>query len=146
MRLTSNIVRNITSSISERSIAFYDAVMAIAITLLVLELAVDDFRQFDWHAVRELFAPFTAMLISFVVLAELWIFHTRIYSLPYFHDTCSPRMTAISLLFVAVFPKATAIIGKYHDHFWSVLVYLLCLIFLLLSMVISVRISLGHAS
>ena len=146
MRLPSNIVRSITSYISERSIAFYDAVMAIAITLLVLELAVDDFRQFDWHAVRELFAPFTAMLISFVVLAELWIFHTRIYSLPYFHDTCSPRMTAISLFFVAVFPKATAIIGKYHDHFWSVLVYLLCLIFLLLSMVISVRISLGHAS
>lgn len=146
MKLTNEIIRGISGSKSERTIAFYDAVMAIAITLLVLELDVTDFKRFNWAALKELFIPFTAIVISFVLLAEVWIFHSRIYSLPYMHEKCSPQMSACTLFFVCMFPKTTAIIARYSEHFWSILVYIIGVAAVVGLTVLSIRISLGHAS
>ena len=82
MKLSLEVLHSIGTSRSERTAAFFDAVMAIAITLMVLELDVTQFKHLNFAAVKELFVPFTALIISFLLLAEVWIFHVRIYSLP----------------------------------------------------------------
>ncbi len=146
MRLNQETAKEVTAAISERTIAFYDAIMAIAITLMVLDMGVTEFKEFNFDAMQELFVPFTSLLISFTLLAEIWIFHARIYSLPYMHDYCSPRMSVIVLLFVCLFPKATQIIADYNDTIWSVSLYILCVAALVGLTVLSIRLSLGQAS
>lgn len=146
MKLTNEIIRGISGTKSERSIAFYDAIMAIAITLMVLDMDMTQFRQFNWSALKTLFIPFTALVISFVLLAEVWIFHVRIYSLPYMHEKCSPQMSACTLFFVCMFPKTTEVIAKYSEHFWSILVYVVGVVGVVGLTVLSIRLSLGHAS
>lgn len=146
VKLTNEIIRGIGGTKSERTIAFYDAVMAIAITLMVLDMDMTEFRHFNWAALTELFVPFTALVISFVLLAEVWIFHVRIYSLPYMHEKCSPQLSACTLFFVAMFPKTTEVIAKYPEHLWSILVYVVGVVGVVGLTVLSIRISLGRAS
>lgn len=146
LKLTDEIIRGISGTKSERSIAFYDAVMAIAITLMVLDMDVTQFQRFTWASIQSLFIPFTALAISFVLLAEVWIFHVRIYSLPYMHEKCSPQMCACTLFFVCMFPKTTEVIAKYSEHFWSILIYVIGVVGVVGLTVLSIRLSLGHAS
>lgn len=146
MKLSLEVLHSIGTSRSERTAAFFDAVMAIAISLMVLELDVTQFKHLNFAAVKELFVPFTALIISFLLLAEVWIFHVRIYSLPYIRDQYSPWRTATELFFVCLFPKATDIMAKYSDHLWSVIIYLLTIALLLMMTVLNIRIAIGHAS
>ncbi|MBQ9066535.1 MAG: DUF1211 domain-containing protein [Clostridia bacterium] len=146
MKFTENVIARIQSSESERTIVFYDAVMAIAITLMVLELNVTGFRSFNFSSLEELFVPFTALLISFTLLGEVWLFHVKAYSLPHFSENASPQLNLLSLLFVALFPKATSVIAEYNDHFWSVLVYVVCVIGLVGLTALNIRVSLGKVS
>jgi uncharacterized membrane protein len=101
----------------ERLGALTDGVFAIALTLLVLELKLPDpipvgvsLTQIlieDWH-------PFFGWLISFVVLARLWMIQ---------HDTassiqrCSSRTVLINFIFlatIALVPFTAHLVGVYE--------------------------------
>jgi uncharacterized membrane protein len=60
--------------------AFSDAVFAIAITLLVLEIAVPDGPDGTlWHDLKEQWPSYAAYLVSFFVIGIIWINHHGIF-------------------------------------------------------------------
>ena len=71
----------------DRLLALTDGVVAIALTLLVLQLQVPvtdaltknpDSAQALWHALNPDGAELTSYLVSFVVIAQFWIVHHRV--------------------------------------------------------------------
>jgi uncharacterized membrane protein len=112
----------------ERLVFFSDAVFAIAITLLVVDLRVPemagrvtDARLAD--AVAELSPRIFAYALSFAVIGLYWLTHWRRFSMI---DHLDERMVLLNLLllaFVAFIPFPTSLIGEYGDHDLAVVIY-----------------------
>lgn len=104
----------------ERMILFSDAVFAIAITLLALEIRVPEFH--DRHAVTdemlgeklaELIPKFIGFLVSFFVIGLYWIVHHRMFG---FVINYTPRLLWLNLIFllaVVLMPFSSAFYSEY---------------------------------
>ncbi|MEV6280634.1 TMEM175 family protein [Nocardia sp. NPDC051832] len=101
--------------------AFTDAVLAIAITLLVIEIKrpqdedlvdADALAAFLWHER----ASFVAFVLAFFLLWAVWRrHHTLIYEVTLL-DRRTLAWHAPLLLFVAVLPYSTAVFGHAADN------------------------------
>lgn len=101
----------------ERLIFFSDAVFAIAITLLIIEIHVpspaDAAAAGGYGAVLAHLQPsFFAFLISFAVIARFWIGHHRAFSMRARFDNALLIPNFTLLLFVALLPFSTAFLAK----------------------------------
>lgn len=132
-------VSGISDRVGERTIAFFDAVMAIAITLLILEIAVPEAEHFTLETAAELFVPITAFFISFNVLGQLWLLHTRACSLPGATGVCSPQLHLPLMLVVVLFPKTTELIATYPHSPLAVGIYLGCAVLLVALMALALH-------
>jgi uncharacterized membrane protein len=88
----------------ERLVFFSDAVFAIAITLLVLELHVPQFPKGSpdivyLHALYEMIPALVGYFISFAVVGMFWFGHHRAFSMAVRH---SRRMLGWNLAFLGV--------------------------------------------
>ena len=54
--------------------AFTDGVFAILITIMILELRIDD-KETDWHALVTVWPKFAAYVMSFLYLGIYWVNH-----------------------------------------------------------------------
>lgn len=102
----------------ERLIFFSDAVFAIAITLLALEIQLPDadhllndqelFSQLIgmWH-------EYLAYCISFLVIGTFWIAHHRKFRLIKEYDSRLLSLNLLFLMIIAFIPFPTSIISKY---------------------------------
>jgi TMEM175 potassium channel family protein len=113
----------------DRFITFLDAVVAIAITLLVLPLTeVLTGEQLPAH-VAEVFtqngARFGAFLLSFVVIARLWRGHHRMVERVGGYDRAFVMVNLLWVLTIVFLPFATQLAAAYsaHDRL-AVLVYI----------------------
>ncbi|MBF6332284.1 TMEM175 family protein [Nocardia transvalensis] len=101
--------------------AFVDAVLAIAITLLVIEIKRPEGEQLaDPHALAEFLsherASFMAYVLAFFLLWSVWRrHHTLIYEVHRL-DRHTLAWHAPLLLFAAVLPYATAVFGHATDN------------------------------
>lgn len=112
----------------DRLITFVDAVVAIAITLLVLPL-VDVLRgpapDMDLHAVlAENAAQFGAFLLSFVVIARLWRAHHRIIERVGNYDSAFVLVNLGWVLTVVLMPFATQVLAVYGTDRPAIAVYI----------------------
>ncbi len=106
--------------------AFSDAVFAIAITLLALQLDVAKGDSVDvWDALRHLWPSFLSFAISFAVIGAYWVAHHRLYALIERYDRKLLWMNLLSLFFIVVMPFTTSLIGEHGDQNASVIVYAL---------------------
>jgi uncharacterized membrane protein len=118
----------------ERLVFFSDAVFAIAITLLVLEIKVPElpYTASDaafWHALEVLWPKFFAFVLSFLVIGRLWMSHHQIFARATgFHPGVLWPNTVL-LLLIAFMPFATAFLGDNLGQFVPSLVYNLTLFF-----------------
>src|SRR3954452_23319670 len=66
---------------AERLVFFSDAVVAIAITLLALELPVPtgDTNAAVWHSLGDHLGEYLAFLISFAVIGSHWFGHHQLF-------------------------------------------------------------------
>lgn len=103
----------------ERIVFFSDAVYAIAITLLAIELKVPELPYEDtaelYRALLAEWPRFLAFAFSFWIIAIYWIAHHR-----YFHyiKRYDQRLIALNLLmlfFIALIPFTTSVLGEYGD-------------------------------
>ena len=140
--------RRVSFSAAERLMFFSDAVVAIAITLLALELPVPAGdtaaamgRDLASHA-----NEFVAFLISFVVIASHWVVHYQVFR----YVRRAPRglvgLNLIWLLLIIVTPFTTRVLNVGTVNLFSFSLYALTQAceFALFSIMVQVIISGGH--
>jgi uncharacterized membrane protein len=94
--------------------AFSDGVFAIAITLLVLEIAVPLGAERDLiGALVALWPSYLAYVISFLTIGWVWIGHTAIIAHVTGVDRLLIRLNLALLLAVAFLPFPTKLMGEY---------------------------------
>jgi len=100
----------------ERLTFFSDAVFAIAITLLIIEVHVPHLATRDdaayWQALQELQPNMMGFMLSFLVIGALWIAHHRVFGMleDYNPKIMWPNM--LLLMVVAFMPFATALMSS----------------------------------
>ena len=117
-----------TGASLERVNAFSDAVFAIAMTILVLELRLPDVEPVDLPSTLLGLVPrYLVFALSFVVVGMIWLSHHRKFGLLERHDQNLLRLNLVLLLLVASLALPTALLGEYGDQVISAVVYA-CLI------------------
>ena len=90
--------------------AFSDGVLAVAITLLVLDLHVDAGTPDDRlaHQLAERWPSFAAYVVSFFVIGVIWVNHHALFSLLRHVDRTLLFYNLLLLMFVTTIPFTTA--------------------------------------
>ena len=103
----------------ERLILFSDAVFAIAITLLVIELKVPELARENYndaalaHELKHLVPRFMGFVISFAIIGIYWSIHHRLFG---FVHKYSNRLIFLNMLFlfsIVLMPFSTGMFGEY---------------------------------
>jgi uncharacterized membrane protein len=97
-----------------------DGIFAIAMTLLVLDLAVPHLNaplsnMAIQHALYGLLPSFISLVVSFVLLAMFWNIHHRIYSQIKSVNTTLLWVNIIWLLFIVLVPFSASLNGDYGN-------------------------------
>jgi uncharacterized membrane protein len=96
----------------ERVIFFSDAVFAIAITLLVIEIEIPHLKTKSsveaWNSLIHLIPSLGAYVLSFAVIGRFWISHHTAFSNLDRYVPALMRPNLVMLLFIAFMPFATA--------------------------------------
>lgn len=95
--------------------AFADGVLAIVITLLVLELKVPGVDESDrlWHALTHEWREYAGYLISFVFVGGVWIAHSAVTSYVARGDALLFRLNLLLLFFVSLLPFLTSLMATH---------------------------------
>ena len=112
----------------DRIVNFSDAVFAIAITLLVLDIRVpeipDDLVADELPAqLLALWPKYFGYVLSFVVIISFWNIHHSIFSAIRDYDKGLILLNSTFLMFVAIVPFPTSLLSEYGDHQLPVAIY-----------------------
>jgi uncharacterized membrane protein len=113
----------------DRLVLFTDAVVAIAVTLLILPLvdavtaskaAGDD----PVDVITDHQAEIYSFLLSFVVIARFWLAHHRVFEHVRAYNTRLIQLNMLWLLTVVVLPFPTEIVGAYNSSRFTASLYI----------------------
>ncbi|MFF7334004.1 TMEM175 family protein [Streptomyces sp. NPDC090306] len=123
---------------TERTLLFTDAVVAIAITLLALDLPVPHGATNTelWHSAREGRSEYQSFLISFLVIFAFWRAHRQVFGAVGRLDRTLGMLNGLWLLLVIVMPFATKVLAgdggfELRFGFYALLQSLTSLVFVL---------------
>ena len=122
-------------------LALTDGVVAIALTLLVLQLQVpastmlanDDSARELWHALNIDVGELTSYLVSFVIIAQFWLVHHRAMRDMQGHSEGLAWRNFGFLLALTLMPFTSDLIGRYGSNPVAITLFALNLAFLTLS-------------
>jgi uncharacterized membrane protein len=108
-----------------RVLAFSDAVFAIAITLLTINLEVRPglHGAAFVSALHQLLPALGAYALSFLILGQLWLAHHRIFGVIARVDYGVLRMNLLFLGLIAIMPFPVRLLSDYHDRPLAVAIY-----------------------
>ena len=107
-----------------RVAAFSDAVFAIAMTLLVVGIAVPTVKEAELgSALHALIPDISAFFISFIVIGRYWMAHHRFFSRLRAVDTHFISVNLVYLAAIAFVPFPTALVSKYETSAITVVIY-----------------------
>lgn len=107
-----------------RIVSFSDGVFAIAITLLVVTIPVPKEPSSELMArIRDLLPEIFSFVLSFLVIAQFWIGHHRIYGLIVRYDSGLLWVNTVHLLLVSFLPFPTAVLGSHNTSTFAVVFY-----------------------
>lgn len=113
-----------TGTDTERSSFFSDAVFAIAMTLMAVEIGVPTVPGEDLaHALRDQVPEYLAFGLSFAVVGAGWMSRHRLFRLLDRYDATLQRTNLLGLLFVALVPYGTGVLAAYADQSVAVILY-----------------------
>lgn len=110
---------------TERVVFFSDAVFAIALTLLVVDLRVPqiDNGETSGEVIVDLLPGFLAFVISFAVIALNWNGHHRKFRVINGFDTRLIQLNFLLLFLIAFTPFPTSLLSEYPGEVPSVVLY-----------------------
>ena len=103
----------------ERLILFSDAVFAIAITLLVIEIKIPEIPEGEvtdnalLHKLAQLIPKFVGFLVSFLLIGQYWIVHHRMFGYVINFSGKLIWLNIFFLLAVALMPFSTGFYSEY---------------------------------
>jgi uncharacterized membrane protein len=105
----------------DRFAFFSDAVYAIALTLLVVGIAVptvEDIRSSRemWDVLYDLRQEFATFFVAFAVIGRYWLAHHRFVAVLGAVDTRLMALNLVYLAFVAFLPFPIALVGRYEQN------------------------------
>ena len=92
---------------------FSDAVFAVAITLLVLDLRVPDVAGSLTAALADRWPAFAAFAISFVTVGCIWVNHSKVFASVQRVDTVLLFLNLALLMCVVLVPFGTSLMASY---------------------------------
>jgi uncharacterized membrane protein len=96
-----------------RTEAFSDGVFAIAITLLVLDLAIPQSSLGNlWHAILHDWPAYLAYVTSFMTIGSVWLAHHAIFSRLRYVDATLMRINLVLLLATSFLPFPTRLMAE----------------------------------
>ena len=96
--------------------AFSDGVLAIAITLLVLELTVPEVGERGLlDALAAQWPEYLAYLVSFATIGAIWVAHSAVTEYLEEVDPTTLRINLLLLFFVSLLPFTTRLLAEYFD-------------------------------
>jgi uncharacterized membrane protein len=101
-----------------RITAFTDGVMAVAITLLVLNLAVPEVTHTShdlWKGLGRLGDDALAYAFSFAIVGRFWVLHHRLFERLKSFDDRLMRMNLLFLALIALMPFTADLVARYGD-------------------------------
>lgn len=101
---------------SGRVEAFSDGVLAIVITLLVLELHAPDQRNEILRELLDQWPAYVAYLASFGYVGVVWVNHHQLFTRIAAVDTGLLWRNLLLLLATSVLPFPTAVLGRAYQH------------------------------
>ena len=108
----------------ERIVFFSDAVMAIAVTLLAVELKPPDVAPSQLsQALAELGPMLVSFTLSFMIIASFWIMHHMTFSYIRDYDYKITWLNILFLMFIALTPFASSLLGSYMLNETALMVY-----------------------
>ena len=112
----------------ERTIFFSDAVFAIAITLLALEIRVPQIPDGSVPALLPtallgLWPKFFGFLISFWVIGNYWLAHHRIFHYISGYDRGLLLINLLFLMWIVLMPFSSSLISEYGNQQIAVIIY-----------------------
>ena len=114
-----------------RLLAFFDAVLAIAITVLALQIDIPELGKINNAARYEFFIMLTSYFMSFIAMGSLWYLHNNFFSNHNIMNNKKIYVWHLALLFViTLFFFFTKAISQYPDDAWLKAIYigvLLCM-------------------
>jgi uncharacterized membrane protein len=97
--------------------AFSDAVMAIAITLMALEIDLPTSGQSGlWHGLAAQWPAFAAYAVSFFTIGTIWVNHHLLFDRMARVDRALLYLNLLLLMLVALLPLPTALVAQYLHH------------------------------
>jgi uncharacterized membrane protein len=111
-----------------RTLAFSDGLFAIAMTLLVVAIAVPNLKDGDSvsdlaDALNDLTPDFVSFFISFAVIGRYWLAHHQFVSLLKAMDQRIVAINLVYLAFIAFLPFPTALLGSYFENPLTIAIY-----------------------
>lgn len=115
--MTDDTTAAVTSdATTSRLEAFSDGVLAIAITLLIIDVKVPEVEAGDlWHALGEQWPSYAAYVVSFVIIGIMWVNHHAIFEQIRSVDRGLLFVNLMLLLGIGFLPFPTALLARYLD-------------------------------
>ena len=109
----------------DRVVNFSDAVFAIVITILVLELKVPHAESEAEliHKLEEMVPRFIGFLTSFVLVGILWLEHHKLFRMVTKYNVGLLILNFVFLLFVCFVPFPTGLVCEYPKSFVALCFY-----------------------
>jgi uncharacterized membrane protein len=109
----------------DRLIFFSDAVFAIVMTLLVLDIRVPDVAAQEEvpGLVFELWPKILSYVLSFLVIGLYWIGHHQTFRYVQSYDRTLLRLNLVFLLSISFIPFPTDLLGEYGGLRFAVIFY-----------------------
>jgi uncharacterized membrane protein len=100
-----------------RLIAFSDGVMAVAITLLVLNIETPDVPDEDLgSALVDLLPSLAAYVLAFALVGRFWVIHHNLFQTFARFDGALMTLNLMFLMLIALLPFATDLVDRYGSE------------------------------
>jgi uncharacterized membrane protein len=107
--------------------AFSDGVIAIAITLLIIELHLPEIEAglSLWNSLQQILPNIAAFLISFMTIGVMWVNHHNLFKVIRHVDHTALVLNALLLLMITFVNFPTAVLGELllTDEFGNAMIF-----------------------